>query len=76
MPIITARSPSRTTAAKKAPGRLAHAVRGDRKISDAIAKIKLLGSGIGASAIDAGTWVKAIVLIRPDAVGNGRSKKV
>lgn len=39
----------------------------DQKISNAIAKIKLLGSGISASAsaIDAGTWVKTMILIRP-----------
>jgi hypothetical protein len=37
----------------------------ERKISNAIAITKLLGSGISASAIDAGTWVKTMVLIRP-----------
>jgi hypothetical protein len=37
----------------------------ERKASIAIAIIKLLGSGIGACVVDAGTWVKTMVLIRP-----------
>ena len=66
MPTTTVRSVGRTAAARKAClGAWSMLFVVERKIGIAVAVIKLLGRGIGASVIDAGIWVKTMVLIKP-----------
>ena len=66
MPITTVRSVGRTALARKAClGAWSILFVVERKISNVIAIVKLLGSSFGAGAIDAGIWVKTMVLIRP-----------
>lgn len=77
IPITTVRSVDRTAPAKKAClGAWSLLFVVERKVSIAIAIIKLLGSGIGACVIDAGIWVKDHGLDKTNAADNGRSNKV